>query len=94
MLKFLIGAIIIIVALLGLSYGPSLWKRRQITIARRVFNERLEAMNNAGDWDNFVLTDRLGEGGSRNSGPKFADTQKNQEIATDSVLRLIRRYMG
>lgn len=94
MFKFLIGALIFVVVLFGLCYGPSLWKRRQVTIARRIFNEKLETINNADNWNNFVVTDRLGEGGSKNSGVKFEDTQKNQEIATDSVLWLMRRNMG
>lgn len=90
MVKIVIGSIIAFVALSLFCYAPAIFWHRKTVIAKHDLDNKLIAIR----WNNFVITDKLGEGGSQNSGDKFADTQKNRNLATESTLWLMRRYMG
>lgn len=90
MLKFGILFICFIGVVFILSYFPTLKIHRELVNKQNVFNKQLDYLNSI-EWNNFVITDRLGEGGNEGKGIDFAVTEKNQDRATASVLELMRK---
>lgn len=81
----------ILVAILGLSYGPFLWHRCRVKMTERTLDEQIASLDGVYNQCRVVVTDKLGEGGSKNIGPDFADVQKNQDFATASIMNLMGR---
>ena len=87
-------SVILLFGLVALiCYAPAIYHSIKLRALKKQFNEQLAYLNSQDYvWNTMIITDRLGEGGSQGyTTTTFADVQKYQQIATNSVLELMKR---
>lgn len=86
-------AVLVVVAVFALIcllvYAPVLLNRYRVKVDRRTLDSEIGKLNSVYERCRLVITKPLGQGGSKNSGIKFAEAQKNQNTAVESVRSLI-----
>lgn len=85
-----LGAVIIIFAFICLLvYAPVFLNRYRAKVDKRTLDSEIEKLNSVYERSRLVITRPLGQGGSKNSGIKFAEAHKNRDLAVKSVRSLI-----
>lgn len=83
--------VLIFTAVFLAMYCPVLWRYKMSERAVQAFRTEMDLLGELYKRNVMIITERRGEGSSRNSSVQFSEVHVNQSFAVNTILDMINR---